>query len=61
MAVVGLTRQTRVVRSTRSGVFRAAFTARYDPCVETLRVSAAGASGDRAAEKLPQRACPPPP
>ncbi len=60
-AVVGGIRLTRVVRSTRAGAFRAAFAARYDPCVETLRVSATGVRGDRAVEKLPQRACPPPP
>jgi hypothetical protein len=60
-ASYGDARVTRLVRSTRAGRFVASFGAAYDPCVETLRVTAAGASGDRAHEKLPQRACPPPP
>jgi hypothetical protein len=33
----------------------------WDPCLESLQVTAAGARGDRAAEKLPQRACLPAP
>jgi hypothetical protein len=60
-AAYGGLRVTRIVRSTRAGRFAASFGAAYDPCLETLRVTATGARGDRASEKLPQRACPPQP
>ena len=60
---VGEKRTTRTVVATRRGAFLAAVPAAgpYDPCLETLRVTALGAAGSRASEKLPQRACAPQP
>jgi hypothetical protein len=60
---VGTKRTTRTVIATRRGAFTAAVPAAgpYDPCLETLRVTAVGAAGSRASEKLPQRACAPQP
>jgi hypothetical protein len=60
---VGAKQTTRAVVATRRGTFTATVAAAgpYDPCLETLRVSAVGAAGSRASEKLPQRACAPQP
>lgn len=53
----------RFVRTTRAGVFTVRFTTTvpYDPCNADLVATAAGARGDSALLKLPQRACPPSP
>ena len=49
------------VRATATGRFTAviANATLYDPCNDTLRVTAAGSTGTRAEVKLPQRQCPP--
>jgi hypothetical protein len=58
----GSDRKALRVVATARGTFRAAaLTVAYDPCAETLRVTAVGAAGSRATEKLPQRACAPQP
>lgn len=51
------------LRATRAGRFTAviANATLYDPCNDTLRVTAAGSMGTRAEVKLPQRQCPPAP
>lgn len=51
-------RIVRHVRTTKVGTFRAALPA-FDPCLESLRITAVGARDEKAALKLPQRACPP--
>ena len=60
---VSSVKQVRVVRTTAAGSFTVEIssTAPYDPCNDTLVVNAAGAIGDQAILKLPQRACPPSP
>jgi len=62
-ARVDMTSRSRVVRSTATGTFKVSFDApmAFDPCLETLRVTAVGARGSDAMLKLPQRACPPAP
>jgi hypothetical protein len=47
------------VRAGATGSFRAAAQASFDPCAGPVLVSAVGASGDRAAAKVPGRECPP--
>ena len=53
---------TRTVRTTASGTFVASAPAAfaYSPCGAPLVVVAAGARGDRATLKVPQRECPSP-
>jgi hypothetical protein len=55
------TKRIRVVRTSARGAFTATFGLPdgYDRCKDGLRVTAAGARGDRAAAKLPQPQCPP--
>jgi len=55
--------RVRVVRTTAAGAFTVEISnvLSYDPCNDTLVVKAAGAIGDKAVLKLPQRACPPSP
>ena len=45
------------------GAFKVSFDVptAFDPCLESLRITAVGARGSDAALKLPQRACPPAP
>ncbi len=58
----GALQRRSAARTNGRGAFRITVTVPgWDPCLEALRVTAAGARGDRAAEKLPQRACPPAP
>jgi hypothetical protein len=47
------------VRATAAGSFVTPLPTAYDPCTETLVITAAGVRGDDARLKLPQRACPP--
>jgi hypothetical protein len=56
-------RKARTVRTTRLGTFDASFDVALplDRCTDSLEATAAGARGDSAREKLPQRACPPAP
>jgi hypothetical protein len=51
----------RSTRTSRTGTFSVDLgaVAGYDPCNDSLAVSAMGATGDRAAVKIPQRMCPP--
>jgi hypothetical protein len=60
---VSSVKRVRVVRTTAAGAFTVEISnvTPYDPCNDTLRVNAAGAIGDTAVLKLPQRACPPSP
>jgi hypothetical protein len=62
-ASVDATRRSKVVRATTAGTFKVTFDVptAFDPCVESLRITAVGARGSDAALKLPQRACPPAP
>ena len=53
-------RVQRQVRTNAVGAFTTALPSGFDPCVESLQVIAAGARGDDARLKLPQRACPMP-
>jgi hypothetical protein len=56
-------KRSKRIRSTALGTFRVSFDTpmAFDPCVESLRVSAVGGRGSDAVLKLPQRACPPAP
>jgi hypothetical protein len=56
-------RKVRTVRTTRLGTFNASFdvTTPFDPCSDTLVVTATGARGDSAKIKIFPRACPPAP
>jgi hypothetical protein len=56
-------KRSKLVRSTTIGTFKVSFDVpmAFDPCVESLRVTAVGARGSDAVLKLPQRACPPAP
>ena len=56
------THAARLVRTTRAGTFATSFDVPlpFDPCTDSLLVTARGAFGDAARERLPQRACPPP-
>jgi hypothetical protein len=60
---VASVKRVRVVRTTTAGAFTVEISnvGPYDPCNDPLLVIAAGANGDNAALKLPQRACPPSP
>lgn len=51
----------RRVRTTAKGAFTTSLPTAYDPCNESLTITARGATGDDARLKLPQRACPPSP
>ena len=53
-------RTQRRMRASATGTFTVVVPA-YDPCLESLTILAAGARGDDARLKLPQRACPPAP
>jgi len=56
------THRTATVRASVTGSFTAAAgasTLPFDPCSDTLRVTATGSDGSRAATKLPARECPP--
>jgi hypothetical protein len=59
VAFAGDVRTVVRVRTTATGSFVAPLPTAYDPCTETLVITAAGARGDDARLKLPQRACPP--
>jgi hypothetical protein len=56
-------RRSQLVRSTAAGTFKVSFDVpmAFDPCVESIRVTAVGGRGSDAMLKLPQRACPPAP
>jgi hypothetical protein len=60
---VDAAKRSKLVRSTTIGTFKVTFDVpmAFDPCVESLRVTAVGARGSDAVLKLPQRACPPAP
>ena len=60
---VDATKRSKLVRTTTIGTFKVSFDVpmAFDPCVESLRVTAVGARGSAATLKLPQRACPPAP
>jgi hypothetical protein len=51
-------RIVRHLRTTKAGTFRTALPS-FDPCLESLQITAVGAPNETAALKLPQRACPP--
>jgi len=53
-------RTQRRIRTSATGTFTVQLPT-YDPCNMSLTVLAAGARGDAAQLKLPQRACPPSP
>jgi hypothetical protein len=53
-------RTQRRIRTSATGTFTVALPS-YDPCLESLSIFVAGARGDTAELKLPQRACPPSP
>jgi hypothetical protein len=54
---------SKLVRATATGTFKVTFAApvAFDPCRESVSVTAVGGRGSEAALKLPQRACPPAP
>jgi hypothetical protein len=62
-AYVAAAKYSKRVRATTVGAFKVSFDVptAFDPCVESLRITAVGARGSDAALKLPQRACPPAP
>jgi hypothetical protein len=53
-------RTQRRIRTSATGTFTVQLPS-FDPCTESLTILAAGARGDDARLKLPQRACPPSP
>jgi hypothetical protein len=59
----GTAKRAKVVRASATGTFKVTFAMpmAIDPCLESVRVTAAGARGSDAMLKLPQRACPPSP
>lgn len=62
-AYVDATKRSKWIRSTALGTFKLSFDVpmAFDPCVESLRITAVGGRGSDAVLKLPQRACPPAP